>query len=117
MQGMVENNETSRRSILKSSRGLALARKQVTHYKCLACSALVPNTEETCNRCDYKRPLASDLCSSQREKERGAARHNTKRGRDLNKPTTSAQQSGLQVAACSAFEEVWQEQREATNAT
>ena len=102
-----------RRSIVESRRDRALARKQVTHFKCLSCAALVPNAQDKCSSCDYERPVASELCSSQRERERAAARRNTKRGRELNKPTVGTAQLGLQVAVSSEFEEVWQAQREA----
>ena len=98
---------------MRSRRDSALSRKQVTHYRCLACASLVPNAEEKCNTCDFKRPSAVQLCSSQREKERAAARQNTKRGRELNKPTSGTAQLGLHVAACAVFEETWQAQRQA----
>lgn len=104
--------EVERRSIVTSHRGRALARKQVTHYKCLCCATLVPNSEEKCTSCSFERPPASGLSTSQRESKRAAARSNTKRGRDLNKLMVGTEQIGLQVAVSSAFEEVWQLQRE-----
>jgi len=105
-EGVLPDDVRRRRSIVASMSSKAKARQQITHFKCLACAALVPNGQEVCTRCGYVRPDGSELCASVRERERAEARQNTKRGRDLNKPTTGAEQRGLRVAVAGEFEEV-----------
>ena len=102
-----------RGAFAERQRGLAMARMQITHFKCLSCAASIRNGEDKCGACGYERPAASALVSSVREQERGAARDNTARGRAMNKTTGNTEQLGVQVAPSSDVPEVWKEQREA----
>ena len=78
-EGVLPDDVRRRRSIVASMSSKAKARQQITHFKCLACAALVPNGQEVCTRCGYVRPDGSELCASVRERERAEARQNTKR--------------------------------------
>ena len=60
--GALADGRAQQRSVVASMRGKSLARQQATHYKCLACAALVPNAEQVCARCGYESPVASELC-------------------------------------------------------
>ena len=61
-----------RGAFAERQRGLAMARMQITHFKCLSCAASIRNGEDKCGACGYERPAASALVSSVREQERGA---------------------------------------------
>lgn len=97
--------------IVEAARGKTLARKQVTHYKCMSCRMLVPNEEKTCSNCQYTRAENGTLGQLERERERAASRQNTLKGRRRNKCSDAVvPASSLEVAPVSAFEREWSEQ-------
>ena len=71
--------------VVEAARAKTLTRKQITHYKCMSCRALVPNSEKKCPRCGYTRAEGGQLAILEREKERAASRQNTRKGRQRNK--------------------------------
>ena len=95
-------------AVVEAARGSTLARKQVTHYKCMCCRKLVPNEAKTCGFCQYTRAENGALALLEREKERAASRQNTRKGRRRNKSSdTVVPAHSLTVAPVSAFEREW----------
>ena len=108
---MLVESVQQRVTVVDAARGKALARKQITHYKCMCCRKLVPNEEKTCASCGYTRAETGELALQEREKERAAVRQNTRKGRRRNKCSEAVVAAhSLEVAPVSAFEREWREQ-------
>lgn len=101
-----------RTKVVEAARAKTLARKQVSHFKCLCCRAMVPKADgRKCTKCGYTQPERSQLAISAREEERAACRSNTKQGRRRNaKRGANVPQHSLSVAPVGAFEAAWQAQ-------
>ena len=101
-----------RTQVVEAARAKTLARKQVSHFKCLCCRAMVPKADgRKCTKCGYTQPERSQLAISAREEERAACRSNTKQGRRRNaKRGANVPQHSLSVAPVGAFEAAWQAQ-------
>ena len=97
---------------IAAARAETLARKQVTHWKCLCCRAMMPKAGgKQCTACGHTQADASQLAISEREEARAASRANTKKGRRRNgKRGANVPQHSLSVAPVSAFEREWQVQ-------
>lgn len=52
---MLVESVQQRVAVVDAARSKALARRQMTHYKCMCCRKLVPNEEKTCASCGYTR--------------------------------------------------------------
>ena len=101
-----------RTAVVETGRARSLARRQVTHFKCLCCRSLILKAEgSTCSKCGFTQPESSQLAISEREAARAAARSNTKDGRRRNSQrAANVPQHSLAVAPVSAFEQEWQAQ-------
>ena len=97
---------------IAAARAKTLALKQVTHWKCVCCRAMMPKAGgRKCTACGQTQPDASQLAISEREEARAASRTNTKQGRRRNgKRGANVPQHSLSVAPVSAFEREWQVQ-------
>jgi hypothetical protein len=96
---------------VEAARSKALARMQVTHYKCMCCRALVPNEETVCGKCKYARAENGALARQEREKARAAARSQTRKGRQRNKCSSAVVPAhGLKSAPVGPYEREWREQ-------
>ena len=100
-----------RMAVVEAARASTLAKRQVTHYKCMSCRRLVPNDEKTCSACNYTRAEGGDLARLKQENARAASRQNTRKGRRRNKCSDAVVPAqSLEVAPVSPFEQRWQEQ-------
>ena len=97
-----------RSEAVDAARASALARKQITHYKCMSCRTLVPNEEMQCPKCEYTRGDAGALALAQREQDRAASRQNSYLGRRRNKcAAATVPAHSLEVVVNSPFEREW----------
>ena len=95
-------------AIIEAARSKGLACRQLTHYKCLSCRALIPNEQKTCGKCGYTRGENGAFALLEREKQRAASRQNTRQGRRRNKCSDAVVPAlGLEVVPVSAFEQAW----------
>ena len=101
----------NRVAVVEAARGKVLARKQVTHYKCMCCRTLVPKEEKKCPKCQYACAENGAVALLEREQERAASRQNTRQGRRRNKCADAVVPAhSLEVAPVSAFEREWNSQ-------
>ena len=109
---MVVDTMAARSEKVAAARAQSLARKQVTHYRCVCCRAMMPKDGgRKCTACGQTQPDTSQLAISEREEARAASRTNTKKGRQRNgKRGANVPQHSLSVAPVSAFEREWQVQ-------
>ena len=97
-----------RLEVVEAARAKTLARRQITHYKCMSCRVLVPNEEQKCSNCGYIRGEGGALVVQEREKARAASRQHTVRGRRRNMSTSAnVAPHSLDVVPHSAFEREW----------
>ena len=109
---MTIDSMAARSEKIAAARAKTLALKQVTHWKCICCRAMMPKAGgRKCTACGQTQPETSQLAISEREEARAASRRNTKQGRRRNgKRGANVPQHSLSVAPVSAFEREWQVQ-------
>ena len=97
-----------RTKLVDAARARTLARRQITHYKCMSCRVLVPNEDKKCANCGYTRAEDGTLALLQREKDRAQSRQNTRKGRRRNKCTSAIVPAhSLEVVPSSPFQREW----------